>query len=174
MAGLDQETKTPLTSEQLRKVLGHFATGVTVVTTRLPADEPRGFTVNSFTSVSLDPPLVLVCVAHATESFQAMSQAEYFAVNFLAEDQEELSRTFAAKQGDRFARAAYTESPHGSPLLAGCLGYVECRKIASHAHGDHTIIIGEVLAAQANGGSPLLFYRGSYTRLEPSLLPTKR
>jgi len=164
----------PLTSEQLRKVLGHFATGVTVVTTRLASGEPRGFTVNSFTSVSLDPPLVLVCVAHATESFQAMSQAEHFAVNFLAEDQEELARSFAAKSGDRFARASYTESPQGSPLLAGCLGFVECRKIASHAHGDHTIVIGEVLAAQASGGSPLLFYRGSYTRLEPSLLPSKR
>ena len=105
-------------SKMFRAICGRFATGVTIVTTR-SGGEPCGMTVNSFTSVSLDPPLVLVCVAHATESFQAMRQAEYFAVNFLAEDQEELSRTFAAKQGDRFARAAYTESPHGSPLLAG-------------------------------------------------------
>ena len=164
----------PLISEQLRRVMGHFATGVTVVTTRLASGKPWGFTVNSFTSLSLDPPLVLICVDHGTESFRAMSQANYFAVNFLAEDQEELSRIFASKLGDRFEGVASQETPQGSPLLSGCLGFVECRKVASHAHGDHTIIIGAVLAAEASGGSPLLFYRGSYARLEPSLEPTNR
>lgn len=155
-------------------MLGHFATGVTIVTTRLASGEPWGFTVNSFTSLSLAPPLILVCVDHGTESFAAMSQAEYFAVNFLAEDQEELSRIFASKLGDRFERVSYRKAPKGSPLLDGCLGYVECRNVASHAYGDHTILIGEVLSAQASGGPPLLFYRGAYTRLEPSLEPTNR
>lgn len=163
-----------ISAEQFRNVLGHFATGVTVVTTRLASGERWGFTVNSFTSVSLNPPLILVCVDHATESFQAMRRAEYFAVNFLAEDQESVSRLFASRSQDRFREIASSEGPRGSPLLAGCLGFVECRQIASHAAGDHTILVGEVLEAKASGGHPLLFYRGSYARLEPSLEPTQR
>ena len=156
----------PLSSEQLRKILGHFATGVTVVTTRLASGEPWGFTVNAFTSVSLSPPLVLICVADGTESSLAMSQAEYFAVNFLAEDQEELSRVFASRSRDRFQGIAHASSANGAPLLSGCLGYIECRKTASHAHGDHTILLGEVLAGEARRGAPLLFYRSSYGRME--------
>jgi flavin reductase (DIM6/NTAB) family NADH-FMN oxidoreductase RutF len=157
-----------LSAEQLRKVLGHFATGVTVVTTRLASGQPWGFTVNAFTSVSLTPPLILICVGHRSESFQAMSQAQYFAVNFLAEDQEEIARVFASKTRDRFEQAAYRDSSQGNPLLDGCLGYLECRKAASHAHGDHTILIGEVLAAEARGGTPLLFYRSAFGRVEPA------
>jgi len=156
-----------LSSEQLRKVLGHFATGVTVVTTRLASGQPWGFTVNAFTSVSLTPPLILICVDHRTESFQAMSRAETFAVNFLAEDQEEIARLFASKSKDRFERTAYTDSPEGNPLLEGCLGFLECRRIAAHAHGDHDVIIGEVVRAKASGGAPLLFYRSAFGRVEP-------
>ncbi len=163
-----------LTSEQLRKVLGHFATGVTVVTTRRTSGQPWGFTVNAFTSVSLSPPLILICVDHGTESFQAMSQARHFAVNFLAEDQEEVARVFASRTRDRFEHTPHRESPHGSPLLDGCLGFLECRTVASHAHGEHTIVIGEIVQAEANGGAPLLFYRSAYARVEASLQPTKR
>jgi flavin reductase (DIM6/NTAB) family NADH-FMN oxidoreductase RutF len=156
----------PLSSDQLRKILGHFATGVTVVTTRLASGEPWGFTVNAFTSVSLSPPLILVCVGHGGDSFQVMSKAEYFAVNFLAEGQEELSRVFASKSRDRFAGIPYEPGANGAPLLQGCLGYIECRKTAAHVQGDHTIVIGEVLAGEAHGGFPLLFYRSSYGRME--------
>ena len=156
----------PLSSDQLRKILGHFATGVTVVTTRLDSGEPWGFTVNAFTSVSLSPPLVLICVDQGTESFQAMSQAEYFAVNFLAEDQEAVSRVFASKSPGRFERVPHKSSANGAPLLQGCLGFLECRKTAAHAHGDHTVLIGEVLTGEARGGSPLLFYRSAYGRME--------
>ena len=163
-----------LSKEKFRKVLGHFATGVTVVTTRQRSGAPWGFTVNSFTSVSLSPPLILLCVDHGIESFRVMAEAEHFAVNFLAEDQEDVARRFATKSADRFRNLAYSEGGHGSPLLAGCLGFVECRKIASHPHGDHTIIIGQVLEAEAHGGNPLLFYRSSYARFEASLDPTKR
>lgn len=163
-----------LSPEQLRKVLGHFATGVTVVTTRLASGQPWGFTVNAFTSVSLSPPLVLICVDHGTESFQAMSQAEHFAANFLAEDQEELSRVFASKSRERFEHIPHEESQHGVPLLDGCLGHVECRTIASHEHGDHTILIGEVVTAEARGGAPLLFYRGSYARVEPTAVTSDK
>ncbi|MBI4463120.1 MAG: flavin reductase family protein [Acidobacteria bacterium] len=163
-----------LAKEKFRKVLGHFATGVTVVTTRQRSGAPWGFTVNSFTSVSLTPPLILICVDHGSDSFRALKEAEHFAVNFLAADQEEISRRFAAKSADRFRDLAYSEGGHGSPLLAGCVGFVECRKVASHAHGDHTIILGEVLEAEAHGGQPLLFYRSSYARLEPFLESAKR
>lgn len=156
----------PLSSDQLRKILGHFATGVTVVTTRLASGEPWGFTVNAFTSVSLSPPLILVCVGHGGDSFQVMSEAEYFAVNFLAEDQEDLSRVFASRSRERFQGVPHEDSANGTPLLKGCLGFLECRKSASHAHGDHTILIGEVLAGKAVGGSPLLFYRSSYGHME--------
>jgi 3-hydroxy-9,10-secoandrosta-1,3,5(10)-triene-9,17-dione monooxygenase reductase component len=156
----------PLSSDQLRRILGHFATGVTVVTTRLASGEPWGFTVNAFTSVSLSPPLILICVDQGTESFQAMSQAEYFAVNFLAEDQEELSRVFASRFRERFEGVPHEHGANGTPLLKGCLGFLECRKTASHAHGDHTILIGEVVAGEARGGAPLLFYRSAYGRME--------
>ena len=163
-----------VSKEHLRKVMGYFATGVTVVTMRLPSGDPWGFTVNSFASVSLTPPLILFCVDHGSESFQAMNRAPHFAVNILAEDQEELSRRFSAKRQDRFSHVPWSEGPHGSPLIEGCLGFLECRKVASHAHGDHTVILGEVLEARATGGNPLLFYRSSYARIEPSLEPTKR
>ncbi|MBI1954986.1 MAG: flavin reductase family protein [Acidobacteria bacterium] len=163
-----------VSKEKFRKVLGHFATGVTVVTTRQRSGAPWGFTVNSFTAVSLSPPLILLCVDHGSESFRVMAEAEHFAVNFLAEDQEEIARRFATKSADRFRNLAYSEGGYGSPLLAGCLGFVECLKITSHPYGDHTIIIGEVLEAEAHGGQPLLFYRSSYTLLEPSREPAKR
>ncbi|MBI4463365.1 MAG: flavin reductase family protein [Acidobacteria bacterium] len=160
--------------KEFRRVLGHFATGVTVVTMRQRSGQYWGFTANSFTSVSLSPPLILVCVDNSSESFQAMSEAEYFAVNFLSEDQQEISRRFALKSGDRFANLSFREGTHGCPLLAGCLGFVECRKVAAHLYGDHTLILGEVLEAQASGDHPLLFYRGSYARLEATLEPTQR
>ena len=156
----------PLSSQQLRKILGQFATGVTVVTMRLASGEPWGFTVNAFTSVSLTPPLVLVCVGHGSESFRAMSRAEYFAVNFLAEDQEELSRVFASRTPDRFENIPHRESSNGAPLLQDCLGFIECQKAASHEHGDHTIVIGEILTGEARAGAPLLFYGSSYGRME--------
>ena len=162
----------PIPPDLFRRVMSHFATGVTVVTARQPSGKPWGFTVNSFTSVSLSPPLVLFCVDHAAESLAAMSQAEYFAVNFLAASQEVISRRFASRIPGRFEGVDYRESPRGSPLLAGCLGFIECRKIASHLYGDHTIIVGEVLDAEATGGDPLLFYRSAYARISPSPTPS--
>ena len=155
----------PVSREQFRKILGHFATGVTVVTARLASGKRVGFTVNSFTAVSLSPPLVLFCVDHSSDSFRAMSAAKHFAVNFLGEDQEEISRRFASKSVDRFENVATRDGAHGSPLLEGCLGYVECRKVAAHPHGEHTIMIGEVLEGGAREGHPLLFFRSAYARL---------
>jgi 3-hydroxy-9,10-secoandrosta-1,3,5(10)-triene-9,17-dione monooxygenase reductase component len=156
---------TRVSQESFRKVMSHFATGVTVVTLKHPSGRLWGFTVNAFSSVSLTPPLILYCVDHAGESFAAAQEAEYFAVNFLAEDQESISRRFASKTANRFEGIEVREGAHGSPLIARCLGYIECRKVASHRHGDHTIVVGEVLDAEAGGGNPLLFYRSAYGRM---------
>lgn len=155
----------PISSDELRRILGHFATGVTVVTTRLASGKPWGFTVNAFTSVSLTPPLILVCVGNGGSSFEAMSKAEHFAVNFLAEDQQQVSHVFASRVEDRFEGVPFDQGANGAPLLRGCLGYLECRKTASHVEGDHTILIGEVTAGKASGGPPLLFYASSYGRM---------
>jgi 3-hydroxy-9,10-secoandrosta-1,3,5(10)-triene-9,17-dione monooxygenase reductase component len=155
----------PISQDLFRKVMGHFATGVTVVTVRQADGNPWGLTVNSFTSVSLTPPLVLFCVSHAAGSYAAFRDAEYFAVNLLTDGQEALSRRFASRSPDRFEGVESRQGAHGAPLLAGCLGFLECRRVAAHEHGDHTVIVGEVLAAEATGGNPLLFYRGAYARL---------
>jgi len=130
-----------ISTEVFRKIMGLFATGVTVITARTRAGQPWGFTVNSFTSVSLEPPLVLFCVGKGSDSFPVVEQAEYFAVNYLAEAQEEISRRFALRGADRFAGLRYREGAHRTPLLEGCLGFVECRKVAAHVAGDHTIIL---------------------------------
>ena len=162
---MEGATPRTVSQEVFRKVMGLFATGVTVVTFRRPSGRLWGFTVNAFTSVSLSPPLVLFCVDHAIESFPIVQESEYFAVNVLSESQEEISRRFASKMEDRFEGIACREGTHGLPLLEGCLGSIQCRTVARHAYGDHTIVIGEVLQAEASGGRPLLFYRSNYTRL---------
>ena len=151
--------------DAFRKAMGLFATGVTVVTVRQRSGAPWGFTANAFTSVSLNPPLILFCVVNGGESFANVDDAEYFAVNFLAEEQEDLSRRFASRQPDRFQDVPYAEGLTGAPLLVGCLGFVECRKVAQHAAGDHTIVLAEVLDAAVGEGNPLLFFRSAYGRI---------
>lgn len=156
----------PITNDQFRKVLGHFTTGVTVVTATRPDGRRFGFTVNAFASVSLNPPLVLVCVDNGGEAFAAMSAAEHFAVNILGENQEPLSRQFSSRVPDRFAGAAASAGASGAPLLAGCLARLECRKVSAHVAGDHTIMVGEVISAEASGeGNPLLYFRSGYRRV---------
>ena len=162
---MEGATPRTVSQEAFRKVLGLFATGVTVVTFRLASGRLWGFTVNAFTSVSLSPPMVLFCVDHAIGSFAIVQESEYFAVNLLSEDQDEISRRFAAKMKDRFEGIGYREGAHGLPLLEGCLGSLQCRQVGRHAYGDHSVVIGEVLQAEAKGGKPLLFYRSNYTRL---------
>ena len=111
----------PISPDLFRKVLGHFATGVTVVTMRRPSGQPWGFTVNAFSSVSLTPPLILVCVDHRAESFQAMNESSHFAVNFLTQEQEEIASRFASKLPDRFNGVVTFDPKHGHTRLA-------CRK----------------------------------------------
>lgn len=157
----------PVRSDELRGAMGRFATGVTVVTLLDDRDVPQGFTVNSLTSVSLVPPLVLVCVDHSANILRCFSKNYAFTVNILSEEQEEISSQFASKAEDKFAGIAYEAGKLGPPRIQGCLGYLECRITNQYPGGDHVIFIGEVEVTELGpeGGKPLLFYAGKYARL---------
>jgi flavin-dependent trigonelline monooxygenase, reductase component len=152
-----------------RRALGHFLTGVTVVTTIGADGEPIGMTANSFTSVSLDPPLVLLCVARSAASFAAMEQARRYAVHILHRDQDELSRTFArsaANGAQKFAVVAWHRGASGLPLLDECMARIECTITERVELGDHVGYIARVDDVEAEqGGAPLAFFRGQYTSL---------
>lgn len=154
------------TSTDFRSALGSFATGVTVITTR-GEEHAYGMTANAFSSVSLDPPLVLVCAKSGAEGSEHIESNGCFAVNILGADQEPLSRYFSSKDRPR-GRDAFKDVSHrigvgGSPLLDGVASYLDCRLHETHAAGDHRIFIGEVLALEVNADvSPLLFHGGGY------------
>ena len=160
------EYRTGSDPRTLRDALGCFATGVTVVTCLDPNGEPVGLTANSFTALSLDPPLLLLCVARSSMSADALKQAEYFAVNVLQTEQQPASITFSTRGEDRFQSTQWTIGEHGAPLLMESLSVFECRRDAVHAGGDHFILIGEVVKATFDPGlDPLLYFRGRYRRL---------
>ena len=148
--------------------MGHFATGVTVITTKDEEGTPFGLTANAFLSLSLDPPLVLISVDKAAQCYSCFAEQNPFTVNFLSENQEELSRRFATKGIDKFADLAWREGSNGAAILDGVLGYVECKIIQRHDGGDHTIVVGEIVSAGASGDRPLLFFKGKYQRLPTS------
>jgi len=145
-----------------RNALGHFAAGVTVVTTVGPDEAPYGLTATAFTSVSLEPPLVLVCVDRKSETFPHFGTANIFAANFLARDQEEISRRFAVSGGDKFAAIAWHRGVLGTPILDGTIGHVECRICNAYEGGDHIIYVGQVESAVVSQGEPLVYFRGAY------------
>jgi flavin reductase (DIM6/NTAB) family NADH-FMN oxidoreductase RutF len=155
----------PIDTQEFRRVLGHFAAGVTIITTVGDDGKPYGLTATAFTSVSLEPPLVLVCVDKRAESHPHFHASRVFAVNFLAADQQELSRRFAVSGGDKFTAITLCPGVTGAPLLAGVLGYLECRTTDICEGGDHTIFIGQVEAADARAGEPLVYFRGMYGRI---------
>ncbi|GAC1366493.1 MAG: flavin reductase family protein [Herpetosiphon sp.] len=150
--------------DQFRYVLGHFGSGVTVVTM---ARDQRiyGLTVSSFASISLNPPLVMVCIDQRYPSHDILLHADHFAVNILAEEGEQLSRHFASKYEDKFQGVAYHYGVTDAPLLDDALAVLECRKYDALPGGDHTIFLGEVLAMTARDAKPLLYYRSGYGRL---------
>jgi 3-hydroxy-9,10-secoandrosta-1,3,5(10)-triene-9,17-dione monooxygenase reductase component len=153
-------------SATYRTVLGHFATGVTIVTA-LDGDEPVGMACNSFTSVSLEPPLVLFCAAKNSTTWPRMEKAPHFAVNVLDEDGEAVCRVFATKGADRFAAVTHHRGATGAPILDDVLAYIDCEVDAQHDAGDHVIVVGRVVElGYATEGKPLLFYRGGYGRYE--------
>jgi flavin reductase (DIM6/NTAB) family NADH-FMN oxidoreductase RutF len=147
-----------------RSVLGHFATGITVITA-MDGDEPVGIAANSFTSVSLDPPLVLFCAAKSSSTWPRIQSAGHFMVNVLDEHQEHISRLFAQKGADRFGQIEWTKTERG-PVLHDVHAYLDCTIENEHDAGDHVIVVGRVLelGLTADAG-PLLFYQGRYGRL---------
>ncbi|NYZ14904.1 flavin reductase family protein [Azospirillum sp. RWY-5-1] len=153
-------------SREFRSALGCFATGIAVITAVSADGHAVGVTVNSFSSVSLDPPLVLYCLGKAAQSFDALASADSFAVNVLAEDQKELSVRFSRSAlQDRFAGLSVTTGVTGAPILDGCLATLDCTREAMHDAGDHIIIVGRVQGLTSRDGRPLLYYRGAYAEL---------
>ena len=151
---------------EYRRVLGHFATGVTVITTCDADGRPAGLTVDAFAALSLAPPLVLVCVDRAAETRSLIERAGYFAVNVLTDTQEPLARRFAEKDRElRFDGVAWTAGETGAPILADVHAWIDCRLHEQVEGGDHTIFIGEVAAAGAGEGQPLIFYRSAFGRV---------
>lgn len=149
---------------EFRHVMGHFLSGVTVVTTAWDG-QLYGITVSAFSSLSLDPPLVLVCIDRSVRSHEAIARAGQFIVHFLDEQQSDLSLRFASRDDDKFSGLAYRTTAQGLPLLDGVLASVECQVVDALAGGDHTIFVGEVMAAAARDGAPLGYFRGSYRQL---------
>ena len=161
-----REYRTGSDPRTLRDALGCFATGVTIVTCFDPAGAPVGLTANSFTALSLDPPLLLVCVAKAATSAAPLEGAPSFAVNVLQTGQQPASITFSTRGEDRFGRTEWSRGEFGAPVLMESLSVFECRRHAVHDGGDHFILIGEVVKASFESGlDPLLYFRGRYRRL---------
>jgi flavin reductase (DIM6/NTAB) family NADH-FMN oxidoreductase RutF len=155
-----------LTPTEFRTALRNFAAGVTVVTTRDRDGRPSGMTASAFTSVSLDPPLVLVCVDHAATAYPALQANGWFAVNVLGKSQDHLSRRFALSGGDKFAGVSHRAGRTGLPLLDDVVAALECRIVHRYEGGDHTIFVGQVEDVTVNGGSPLVYFQGAYHHLE--------
>lgn len=163
-----EDSTTTLTFDEgrFKQVVGHFATGVTIVTATAD-DGPAGMTVQSFLSVSLVPPLVAFAPARTSTSWPHMRAGGRFCVNILREDQEALARTFGTRGAKKFDGVAWTPSPSGSPVLAGALAWIDCTIEAEHEAGDHTLVVGRVRHLDQTGeGRPLIFYRAGYGRFE--------
>ncbi|MCA0374978.1 MAG: flavin reductase family protein [Gemmatimonadetes bacterium] len=149
-----------------RAVLGRFASGVTVVTALDATGQPHGMTVSAFASLSLEPPLVLICIGTDATMAPVLATASTFTVNILADGQEALSRRFAGTHDDRFAGVGHKTGTLGDPVLDDVLAWLACRVVERHPAGDHVILIGAVEDSAARDGKPLLYYRGGYAQLE--------
>lgn len=159
------ETLEPVDQQTFRRVLSTFASGVTVVTVA-DGDVYHGSTVASFCSLSLDPPLVLICLDRRSTTHHAIAQVESFAVNILGSDGADLSQHFARRNPDKFAGVAWHSGYTGAPLLAAAIATLECRVVNQFPGGDHSIFIGEVLSASArNNVDPLVYFHSGYHQL---------
>ncbi len=155
----------PVDKAEFRRALGHFASAVTVVTAKLKSGHLAGVTVTAFSSLSLEPPLVLICIDKQARIHDHLAADGYFAVNILAEDQETVSRHFASSEPDPFREIGYTEGASGAPLIHDAVAAIECKIVDLLPGGDHTIIVGEVEAAKIHEGKPLMYFRGGYASL---------
>ncbi len=151
-----------VTADGFRQLMGNFATGVTVVTAVDTGGRRAGMTASAVAAVSLEPPLVLVCVNSRDQLHSVMQNVSTFAVNVLASDQESTSRLFADKTEDRFENADWYAGPNGVPLLRGVLANMVCEPWSAHQAGDHTIFVGRVVQGTSDNGDPLLHVRGKY------------
>jgi flavin reductase (DIM6/NTAB) family NADH-FMN oxidoreductase RutF len=156
----------PIASDEFRRACGRFATGVTVATVLDAKGRPHGLTVNSFTSVSLAPPLVLITMGRSVSVIDAFRGAEFFGINMLGAGQRAIAELFARKNHDRFAGTPWHRGKTGAPLLAGVLATLECAVRQRIPGGDHEILLGEVLHTHVTEGSPLVFYASAYRELE--------
>jgi flavin reductase (DIM6/NTAB) family NADH-FMN oxidoreductase RutF len=160
-------TAPVFTSREFRRACGQFLTGVTIVTARAADGSPLGLTVNSFASVSLEPPLVLVCVDRRSSTFAAFAPGSAYAVHVLRHDQRELSTRFATPRPDKFAGVSFRQGSGGAPILSEFAALLECVSVSSHDAGDHGIFIGRVERVEVRETrSPLGFYSGAYVNIE--------
>lgn len=150
----------------LRRACALFATGITIATTTDASGRPHGLTANSFSSVSLEPPLILVCIATKSAVHETFFSAKAFAINILSEEQRELSDKFATSGEDRFSGVQWTPGPLGSPWLPDALAQLECHTYERHPAGDHTIFLGKVEAVRVESGAPLLYFSSRYRSLK--------
>ncbi len=154
-------------SDTFRSVLGRFASGVSIVTARDDAGVDHGMTVSAFSSVSLEPPLVLVCIDHTASMYGLLLEHARFGISILSSEQEAYSRRFATDPDTgRFDGIAYSRGDSGVVLVDNALAHLECKVVQHHDAGDHTIFIAEVERAEPRHGRPLLYYRGGYAQLE--------
>lgn len=156
----------PIDQSTFRATLGRFASGITVITARDSDGRDVGMTVSAFSSLSLDPPLVLICIDNGASVAPVLEHCERFAVNVLSDEQEPLSRRFSEKEIDRFEGVAYHRGQLDLALLDGALANLECQVHARYPGGDHTILVGAVEATSVREGHPLLYYRGGYAQLD--------
>ena len=158
-------TGGPLRPEEFRKACARYATGIAVATVESPDGNPEGLTVNSFTSVSMDPPLVLICIAKTATPYASFLAAKAFSINILRESQIDYSQHFAASKRDRFDTIAWRSGVLGAPVLEGVLGVLECTLHSSFDAGDHTVFVGLVEHAESHDGLPLLYFASAYRKL---------
>ncbi|WP_175855591.1 flavin reductase family protein [Burkholderia anthina] len=160
-------SSTAIEPLSFREALGHYASGITVITSRVD-DEPIGFTCQSFYSVSMSPPLVSFSVMSSSVSYPKIRQAGRFAVNILSDEQVRISNQFARRGTDKWHGVEWQESPLGNPVIAGSLHWLDCEIYAEHTAGDHLIVIGEVKALnrqEAAATQPLLYFKGQYCNI---------
>ena len=158
-------SRTVVTKEEFRTAMADFATGVTVITTNDHQGQPHAMTANSFTSVCLDPPVVLICVAHSTNTYQILAETGSFGVNILGQDQEEVGAYFAKRPEDRKGGVdcSFSQGEDGLPVLDDSMVYMGCQIIGSHVYGDHTIYLGEVKEIRKSEmETPLLFFKSRW------------
>jgi flavin reductase (DIM6/NTAB) family NADH-FMN oxidoreductase RutF len=153
-------------SDTFRAALGRFSCGITILTARDHKGRDHGMTVSAFCSVSLEPPMVLVCIGHDASMHNLMMRVEHVGISVLSSAQEALSRRFADPESDRFDGVGYSRGENGVALLDDALVHLECDVVARHEAGDHTIVVCAVERAEALEGRPLLYYRGGYAQLE--------